>query len=115
VMIIHFKGLTDILDSSDITAFSGPYLQLKLFPSDPIAGEQIQRSSFKPESVNPLWVLSLLAPNLFETSKFYRILGTTRTISNCVNRERKIEDYAVDVSVIDVAPFMPPDCKLLQI
>jgi hypothetical protein len=62
VVVVHFKGLTDIIDSNDITPFSGPYLQLKLFPPDPIASEQVQRSSFKPETVNPLWVgVKLLA------------------------------------------------------
>ena len=72
VVIVNLRGLNNIIDSGAITSFSGPYVQLKLFPTDPVAGDQIQRSSFKPAEVNPRWVsLAIYHVTNFRTINFY--------------------------------------------
>lgn len=53
VIIIKLKALVKMPGStSDLT---GPYVELKLFPSDDVAGDQLQRSSYKAGEKNPRW------------------------------------------------------------
>lgn len=55
VVIVRLKECSSLLQSAQTTALSGPYVETKLVPSEDIVGDQLQRSSFKPDTYNPRW------------------------------------------------------------
>lgn len=60
VVVIRVRALTDLLPSANYTGSSGPYVELSLSPGDAAAGEQLQRTSYKPGTSNPRWVRPIL-------------------------------------------------------
>ena len=59
VIIIKLRAIKNQKEAKNYSGYSGPYVEMKLFPPDDVAGDQLQRSSFKPGEGGPKWVNSI--------------------------------------------------------
>lgn len=55
VIRIRLKSIQDLEPTRQLYKIH-PYVEMRLKTADPIAGDQHQRSSYKPNTLNPKWV-----------------------------------------------------------
>lgn len=55
VAVLKLKAASNLPSSDAIAGLADPYFQLKIYPADLLAGEQNQKSSIKPRTLNPVW------------------------------------------------------------
>jgi hypothetical protein len=83
VVVLKFMALHSLGAYSAAGAL-GPFLQVKLVPPDPVLGDQLQRSSYKPGDLQRdlSWVRSDVAV-YFSNGSFSLFLGASRKIPIC--------------------------------
>lgn len=76
VVVVRLAALRDIPIGNSYSGSTDAFVELRVLPDDPVAGNQKQLSSVRPQSIFPKWVTHLLTSRKYHFSFTLHSIGT---------------------------------------